>query len=85
MGQVVIIELLFIGNVLIQIFMNAKYFLMGKNHLPSEFKNALAISIPGNPRYTKKMLGCLNPNLGQIWTNPNLGLKNAIKKYTGES
>jgi len=21
------------------------------------------------------MLGCLNPNLGQIWTNPNVGLK----------
>jgi len=25
------------------------------------------------------MLGCFNPNLGQIWTNPN-GLKNATKK-----
>jgi len=24
---------------------------------------------------SKKMLGCLNPNLGQIWTNPNVGLK----------
>jgi len=22
-----------------------------------------------------KMLGCFNPNLGQIWTNPNVGLK----------
>jgi len=21
------------------------------------------------------MLGCLNPNLGQMWTNPNVGLK----------
>jgi len=21
------------------------------------------------------MLGCFNPNLGQIWTNPNVGLK----------
>jgi len=20
-------------------------------------------------------LGCFNPNLGQIWTNPNVGLK----------
>jgi len=33
------------------------------------------------------MLGCFNPNLGQIWTNPNVGLiffnpmlKNVIKK-----
>jgi len=25
------------------------------------------------------MLGCFNPNLGQIWTNPNVGLK-CIKK-----
>jgi len=24
---------------------------------------------------SKKMLGCFNPNLGQIWTNPNVGLK----------
>jgi len=23
----------------------------------------------------QKMLGCFNPNLGQIWTNPNDGLK----------
>jgi len=22
-----------------------------------------------------KMLGCFNPTLGQIWTNPNIGLK----------
>jgi len=29
-----------------------------------------------------KMLGCFNPNIGQIWTNPNVGLKNAIKKIT---
>jgi len=21
------------------------------------------------------MLGCFNPNLGQIWTNPNVGFK----------
>jgi len=26
------------------------------------------------------MLGCLNPNLGQIWTNPNVGLKMPFKK-----
>jgi len=26
-------------------------------------------------------LGCFNPNLGQIWTNPNVGL---IKKCTVE-
>jgi len=25
--------------------------------------------------YTLKMLGCFNPILGQIWTNPNVGLK----------
>jgi len=24
----------------------------------------------------EKMLGCFNPNLGQIWTNSNVGLKN---------
>jgi len=23
----------------------------------------------------QKMLGCSNPNLGQIWTNPKIGLK----------
>jgi len=22
------------------------------------------------------MLGCLNPNLGKIWKNPNVGVKN---------
>jgi len=27
------------------------------------------------------MLGCFNPNLGQIWTNPNVSVKNSIKKY----
>jgi len=32
-----------------------------------------------------KMLGCLNPNLGQIWTNPNVGLKMQLKKCTVES
>jgi len=26
------------------------------------------------------MLGCFNPNLGQIWTNPNVGLKNCNLK-----
>jgi len=26
------------------------------------------------------MLGCFNPILGQIWTNPIVGLKNAIYK-----
>jgi len=26
------------------------------------------------------MLGYFNPNLGQIWTNPNVGLKNVIQK-----
>jgi len=25
------------------------------------------------------MLGCFNPNLGQIWTNPNVGLKMQFK------
>jgi len=24
---------------------------------------------------TLKLLGCFKPNLGQIWTNPNVGLK----------
>jgi len=27
------------------------------------------------------MLDCFNPILGQIWTNPNVGLKNAINKF----
>jgi len=26
------------------------------------------------------MLGCFTPNLGQIWTNPNVGLKMQVKK-----
>jgi len=26
------------------------------------------------------MLGCFNPILGQIWTNPIVGLKNAYTK-----
>jgi len=26
------------------------------------------------------MLGCFNPNLGQMWTNPNVGLKMQFKK-----
>jgi len=25
------------------------------------------------------MLGCFNPNLGQIWTNPNVQLKMQLK------
>jgi len=25
------------------------------------------------------MLGCLNPNLGKIWINANVGVKNAIE------
>jgi len=25
--------------------------------------------------YALKMLGCFNPILGQIWTNPSVGLK----------
>jgi len=25
--------------------------------------------------HSKKMLGCFNPILGQIWTNSNIGLK----------
>jgi len=25
------------------------------------------------------MLGCFNPNLGQVWTNPNVGLKMSFK------
>jgi len=25
------------------------------------------------------MLGCFNPNFGQIWTNPNVGLKMLLK------
>jgi len=28
-----------------------------------------------NLLHSKKMLGCFNPILGQIWTNPNVGLK----------
>jgi len=31
--------------------------------------------------FTLKVLGCFNPTLGQIWTNPNVGLKNVIKKF----
>jgi len=36
----------------------------------------------GHQSKCKKMLGCFKPNLGQIWTNPNVGLKNAITKFT---
>jgi len=36
--------------------------------------------------HSKKMLGCFNSNLGQIWTNPNVGLKMQLKnlKLKGE-
>jgi len=27
------------------------------------------------------MLGCFNPNLGQIWTNPNVGLKMTFQNF----
>jgi len=29
--------------------------------------------------HSKKLLGCFNPNMGQIWTNPSVGFKNVIK------
>jgi len=29
--------------------------------------------------HSKKILGCFNPNLGQIWANPNVGLKISLK------
>jgi len=29
----------------------------------------------------KEMLGCFNPCLGQMWTNPNVGFKRFIKKF----
>jgi len=29
--------------------------------------------------YTLKMLGCFKQNLGQKWTNPNVGLKMSLK------
>jgi len=32
--------------------------------------------------HCKKMLGCFNPILGQIWTNPNVGLKMSFKHLT---
>jgi len=31
--------------------------------------------------HSKKMLGCFDPILGQIWTNTNVGLKNAINRF----
>jgi len=31
------------------------------------------------------MLGCFKQNLGQIWTNPNVGLKMQLKQCTVES
>jgi len=37
--------------------------------------------LDGVSLYTLKMLGCFNPILGQIWTNPIVGLKNAIYKF----
>jgi len=36
-------------------------------------------------KHSKKMLGYFNPNLGKIWTNPNVWLKNVIKKCTVKS
>jgi len=30
---------------------------------------------------TVKVLGCFNPNLGRIWTNPNVGLKMEFKNF----
>jgi len=36
---------------------------------------ALAYCINIGIHSKKKMLGCFYPNLGQIWTNPNAGLK----------
>jgi len=32
--------------------------------------------------YTVKLLGCLNPTLGQIWTNPAIGLNFLITFLT---
>ncbi len=32
--------------------------------------------------HSKKMLGCFNPTLGQIWTNPTFGLKIEGKNLT---
>jgi len=32
--------------------------------------------------HSKTMLGCLNPNLGQIWTNPNVGSKMSFQIST---
>ncbi len=32
------------------------------------------LSLLFNTVYTLKMLGCFNPTLGQIWTNPAVGL-----------
>jgi len=32
--------------------------------------------------YTLQILGCFNPNLGQIWTNPKVGLKMSLKNIT---
>jgi len=29
----------------------------------------------------KKMLGCFNPCLGQIWTNTIIGFKNVVKNF----
>jgi len=50
------------------------------------FENLFAILRPPSRSYTEKvvfsknlytltMLGCFNPNLGPIWTNPIVGLK----------
>jgi len=38
--------------------------------------------VKGGKRFTQKMLGCFNPNLGQIWTNPAIGLNFLIPFLT---
>jgi len=41
----------------------------------------MVISIHSNEPL-KKLQGCFNPNLGQIWTNPTVGLKFSFKNLT---
>jgi len=40
-----------------------------------KWTNFLKKQIKYAQQYTLKMLGCFNPTLSQIWTNPNVGLK----------
>jgi len=40
-----------------------------------EFSWKIVKESMANEIKTQKMLGCFNPNLGQIRTNPNVGLK----------